>query len=37
MKWLVTTAQTTYARPLDYAPLPKAAQTVGLTALKAMK
>ena len=37
MKWLVTTAQTKYARPLDYAPLPKAAQTVGLNALKAMK
>jgi phosphate transport system substrate-binding protein len=37
MKWMVTTAQTKYARPLDYAPLPKAAQAIGLNALKTVK
>jgi phosphate transport system substrate-binding protein len=37
MKWLVTTAQTKYGKPLDYVPLPKNAQTVGLTDLKAVK
>lgn len=37
MKWTVTTAQTKYAKPLYYVPLPKAAQQVGLTALKAVK
>lgn len=37
MKWMVTTAQTKYAKPLDYVPLPKSTQSVGLTALKAVK
>lgn len=35
--WLATTAQTKYAKSLDYVPLPKNAQKTGLAALKLVK
>jgi phosphate transport system substrate-binding protein len=37
MTWLVTSAQGKYARSLDYVPLPRVVQKVGLAALKAVK
>lgn len=37
MKWLVTTAQTKYGKPLDYVPLPKKIQTLGVGLLKQVK
>jgi phosphate transport system substrate-binding protein len=37
MKWMVTTAQTKYAKPLDYVPLPKSIQNLGLGLLRQVK
>jgi phosphate transport system substrate-binding protein len=37
MTWMVTTAQTKYAKPLDYVPLPASIQKVGLKLLKQVK
>lgn len=37
MDWLVTTAQSKYAKPLDYVPLPKSVQKIGIGALKLVK
>lgn len=37
MKWLVTYAQDKYARALDYAPLPRNVQQIGLSALLLVK
>jgi len=37
MNWVVTTAQTKYAKPLDYVPLPSSIQKLGLGLLKQVK
>lgn len=37
MKWIVTTAQTKFAKKLDYVPLPKPVQKIGLDDLKKVR